>query len=286
MKKFYLTFIFLLLFISLAFADTIYLKSGKIIQGTISEYTDKYIKINIGQGVELHYYFNEIDKVERGPASETKVFQLKPSPLLNTQPQPELKTEAPDKNKQTPEIDKQSNITQPTEKNPSEILPVQQKLTDKYLVNYGKSVLVNPKDLETIEKTISGYLNLVSQPLPKQTPASKELIDKFKQVVDVENMPAYNFLKKTLEQQKSNDFKFGQGQDADSLQINVLTSEIIRFQSTYKTITRLEINDFKIKQINFPETNIDCTAVVSFKDNILRFKLHNINSRWLIYSVY
>lgn len=46
-----------------AFAETIFLKSGKTIEGKLIERTDKYIKIDF-EGVPLTYYFDEIEKVE------------------------------------------------------------------------------------------------------------------------------------------------------------------------------------------------------------------------------
>lgn len=52
-----------LIFCPFVHAETIYLKSGKTIEGKILEKTDKYIKIDF-QGVRLTYYWNEIDHVK------------------------------------------------------------------------------------------------------------------------------------------------------------------------------------------------------------------------------
>lgn len=61
-------FVILLLVLSLyfpvlAFAETIYLKSGKTVEGEILEKTDKYIEIDF-QGVPLTYYFDEIESID------------------------------------------------------------------------------------------------------------------------------------------------------------------------------------------------------------------------------
>jgi len=46
----------------LAYAETIILKSGKIVQGRLIEKTDKYIKIDF-QGVPLTYFFDEVESI-------------------------------------------------------------------------------------------------------------------------------------------------------------------------------------------------------------------------------
>ncbi len=46
--------------------DIVYLKSGKIIKGKIKEQTDKFIKVDPGFGVDITYYFDEIDKISYG----------------------------------------------------------------------------------------------------------------------------------------------------------------------------------------------------------------------------
>jgi hypothetical protein len=49
---------------SWAYADQIYLKSGRIVQGTIVEQTSDQIKIDI-DGFVLSYYLDEVDKIEK-----------------------------------------------------------------------------------------------------------------------------------------------------------------------------------------------------------------------------
>ncbi len=59
----------LLCIASFAYADKLYLKSGKAIEGEISQETEDYIKINFS-GVELTYFKDQINKIARsgGPA--------------------------------------------------------------------------------------------------------------------------------------------------------------------------------------------------------------------------
>ena len=57
---------------SLVLADEIVLKSGQKVEGRIIEYTDKYVKVDSGIGVEVTYYADEIDTVTQIPKGETK----------------------------------------------------------------------------------------------------------------------------------------------------------------------------------------------------------------------
>jgi len=50
-------------FISLVFAENIYLKSGKVVKAKIIEKTDKYIKVDF-EGVTLTYFNEDIDHIE------------------------------------------------------------------------------------------------------------------------------------------------------------------------------------------------------------------------------
>ena len=52
---------------SLVLADEIVLKSGQKVEGRIIEYTDKYVKVDSGIGVEVTYYADEIDTVTQIP---------------------------------------------------------------------------------------------------------------------------------------------------------------------------------------------------------------------------
>ena len=60
---------FLLFFLGLGFSQTIILKSGQKVEGTIVEQTDKYVKLEF-QGVQLVYYNDEITSIDQAsPAS-------------------------------------------------------------------------------------------------------------------------------------------------------------------------------------------------------------------------
>lgn len=63
--------------LTLAFAETIVLKSGKTIEGKIIERTEHYIKVDI-YGVPMTYYFHEIEKI----AGEERI-ELFSSPPAN-----------------------------------------------------------------------------------------------------------------------------------------------------------------------------------------------------------
>jgi tetratricopeptide (TPR) repeat protein len=62
MKKIFLILVILLCFPLFSFAETIVLKSGKIIEGNIIEKKDKYIIVNLG-GKSAAYFFSEIDHI-------------------------------------------------------------------------------------------------------------------------------------------------------------------------------------------------------------------------------
>ncbi|MFH1198809.1 MAG: DUF2059 domain-containing protein [Candidatus Omnitrophota bacterium] len=62
LKKFILLG-FLFFIFTMAFAETVVLKSGQKIEGKITENTDKYIKINFS-GVELTYYKDQIAQID------------------------------------------------------------------------------------------------------------------------------------------------------------------------------------------------------------------------------
>jgi len=62
MKKFLLILVFLILCPN-SFADVIKLKSGKTVEGTITEQTNEYIKIDSDSGMEVTYYLDEIQTI-------------------------------------------------------------------------------------------------------------------------------------------------------------------------------------------------------------------------------
>ena len=63
MKRITLTLMFSFFITSICFADTIYLKSGRVVKGEILEKTANQIKIN-ANGMTLTYYADEVDRVE------------------------------------------------------------------------------------------------------------------------------------------------------------------------------------------------------------------------------
>jgi hypothetical protein len=63
MKRIISIVAFLFLSVSLCFADSIYLKSGRVVEGTIVERTAEQIKIN-ANGMSLTYYADEVDRIE------------------------------------------------------------------------------------------------------------------------------------------------------------------------------------------------------------------------------
>lgn len=70
-----LPLILALCFPALIFAESITLKSGKIIEGKIIEKTDKYIKIDF-YGVLMPFYFDEIESID-GAKLEPSIFESK-----------------------------------------------------------------------------------------------------------------------------------------------------------------------------------------------------------------
>lgn len=66
-----------LVFSGLIFAETIILKSGDKVQGTIVEKTSDYIKVD-SDGVQLIYFLDEIANVEEGKSFESSAPTIKP----------------------------------------------------------------------------------------------------------------------------------------------------------------------------------------------------------------
>ena len=61
-----------LCFFYMSFAETIYLKSGKKVEGKITEKTDKYIKIDF-DGISSTYWLDEIERIDEGSPISTSV---------------------------------------------------------------------------------------------------------------------------------------------------------------------------------------------------------------------
>jgi len=64
-RKVFILVLSLLFISSLAFAETIHLKSGKTYEGKIVERTDEYIKIDIGVGFPITYFLDEIERIDK-----------------------------------------------------------------------------------------------------------------------------------------------------------------------------------------------------------------------------
>jgi len=63
MKKLLMLILFLLIS-GIAFAEIIYLKDGKKIEGKIIEKTDEFIIVDLDIGLNIKYYLDEIDKID------------------------------------------------------------------------------------------------------------------------------------------------------------------------------------------------------------------------------
>lgn len=77
MKNILMMVCFLLAASSHAFADTVYLKSGRVVEGNIIERSDRQIKIDVN-GMTLTYYMDEVDRVDSAqgaPASQAVLGQ-------------------------------------------------------------------------------------------------------------------------------------------------------------------------------------------------------------------
>lgn len=67
-KKLLLLTVFFLIFVSLASADTLTLKSGETVEGTIIEQTADAVKIDV-YGVQVTYFLDEVDQINGEPVS-------------------------------------------------------------------------------------------------------------------------------------------------------------------------------------------------------------------------
>ena len=86
-KKIILLFLPFLFIASLAFAETIQLKSGKTVEGNVIDKTGKYIKVDIGVGIPIIYFFDEISTINGQEINETKSSDAKVAPAENAPPQ-------------------------------------------------------------------------------------------------------------------------------------------------------------------------------------------------------
>jgi len=63
-KRVFISALFLILISSLAVAETIYFKSGETQEGEIVERSDEYIKVDIGIGVPIMYFLDDIKSID------------------------------------------------------------------------------------------------------------------------------------------------------------------------------------------------------------------------------
>lgn len=84
-KRIFLLIGILLLITSFSFAETIKTKSGKIIEGKIIERTDEYIKIDIGIGMPITYFLDEIENIDSTTPTKTTTIlaQKQPNAYVN-----------------------------------------------------------------------------------------------------------------------------------------------------------------------------------------------------------
>lgn len=273
MKKIYYILIVLIIFTPLAFADTVYLKSGKEVKGKIIEESDKYVRMDLGEGVILRYYKEEIERIEKDTTSESKVFTLKPSPLVvprelpvQTEVESSLKIQSPSSGVNVSE----QEISPETAPLPAKVTPLGTKVEDK--------------DNLEIERIVKEYLNLVSKPLPKTKEEKKQRLEQLARILDLANMPAFLVFKEILEQEAQKKYMAVDGRD--SAEDKFLESDILGFQKRFLAKKGLNIEDFKIKGIYFSKERDQATAVIDMKDNAINLKLQKRDSGWLINSTY
>ncbi len=78
MRKIFLALIFCFLAIPLT-AQTIQLKSGRVIEGRITEQTDDYIRVDF-RGVSITYYLDEIESIDGKPAQKQTETSIRSRP--------------------------------------------------------------------------------------------------------------------------------------------------------------------------------------------------------------
>ncbi len=66
MRKVMLAYFLFFVFSTLSFADTVTLKSGRVVEGRILENTGDYVKVDM-QGIELTYWAKDIESVQESP---------------------------------------------------------------------------------------------------------------------------------------------------------------------------------------------------------------------------
>ncbi len=278
MKKIYYSLIVLIIFTPLAFADTIYLKSGKEVKGKIIEESYKYVRVEVG-GIILRYYLDEIDKVQKEVSPQAEVFTLKPSPLITPQGQQENIEAKPQVNSEVvTKPQTESAETQTSPQKPSSETPESPPKISTY------NTTADAKDKLEIERIVKEYLNLVSKPLPKEKQEKKQRLQQLANILDLNNMPAFLLFKEILEQEAQKHYRVVE--EGGSAEDKFLESDILGFQKKYITENKLNIEDFKITGIYFSKERDQATAVINIKDKVMTLKLQKKDSGWIINSTY
>jgi hypothetical protein len=269
MRKIYLT-ILLILFVSCAYADTIFLKSGKTVSGTIVEETDRYWRIDVADGLSLRYYTDEIARIERTASPRQKIFTIAPNPLIMSgQPQPEPEEAVSAKDAVSTEIESAKKQVQPTEA--------------QQLAGYSKES--SPEDKKGIEDASNTYLSLVCQGLLEDTVALNDQLRKLSTVVDVASTNEYKLFRNILEQARSNKAQSAKADwKEEDIKNEFLKSHIIGFQRKYLADSSVVNSDFQIVKVAVSDDQTQAVALIKAKGKSLQLKLHKINQTWLIYS--
>lgn len=259
--------VILIMSASYVYADTVVLKSGKTVSGTIVEETARFIRLDIGQGAIVRYYLDEIKNIQRDPKSGLKTFSLEPSPLSPAQPQPT--------SSQVAAIDESKAKKNTKSEGPR---PIQQS---------PKSIEGSPADIQLIEDVVYGYLKLVTDPLPMQRERKEERLREFNNIFDLENMNEYSLFRSILDQARRNNPKATQGSTReDSVKNTFFESQVREFQKRYLSAAVLVLSDFNLANIAFSLDQKQATAFIKARDISFKLKLHKVKSVWLIYSTH
>ena len=245
MKRFTATIIFLFAFASFAYPDEVFLKSGKVVQGKIIEQTNSFLRLDVGSGIQLRYYFDEIKKIQRDDAAPgPKLFELKSAPLL------------PVKQKQeTNKVPEQTPVN---------------NLTTK------------AQDLRDVERVVNNYLSLIAKPLPADPKLRKQLFEQLAALEDLDSMASYLLFRQTIERAQRN--SSGKQAGAASIREKFLEAQIGAFLARYPVDAGAASRSFQISDIELSNNQDQAIATVKYKVDSIRFKLHKINSKWSIYS--
>lgn len=248
MKRLAAATISLFFFASFAYCDEVFLKSGKVVKGNIIEETDKFLRLDVGSGIQLRYYFDEIKNIQRDKViSKTKPFELKSAPLIPAQQRQETEQKVPERAANKP--------------------------------------ATKAQDLKDIETVVNNYLTLASRRLPADSNSRKQVFEQLAATEDLESMSSYLLFRQTIEQARQQNPGFTPNQGAvPTIRERFLESQIMAFQARYLVGVDADSRRFQISDIQLSGNQDQAIATVKHKADFLRFKLHKINSKWSIYS--